>query len=148
MSCKPCVRIIQRAVTFLLVLRAVTLHRHRAVAAEPTDDLMKMAQSTFGIIEPPQPAELERPIVRLGRRLFWDERLSANGQVACASCHSAATWGADTERFSLDAKGKRTKRNSQSVSNATLQPALRWTSMTGVIPENYSDPRRLDPDEK
>jgi cytochrome c peroxidase len=38
-----------------------------------------------------------------------------------------SSWGADAERFSLDAKGKLTKRNSQTVFNSMLQPHLRWT---------------------
>ena len=65
--------------------------------------------------------------VTLGRDLFWDKRLSANGKVACASCHMPDDWGADARRFSLDAKGKNTARNSQTVFNAVLQPNLRRT---------------------
>jgi cytochrome c peroxidase len=33
------------------------------------------------------PREPEPDRVRLGRRLFFDERLSADNSVACASCH-------------------------------------------------------------
>lgn len=44
-----------------------------------------------------------------------------------SSCHAAVSWGADSERYSLDAKEKRTKRNSQTVFNAMLQSDLRWT---------------------
>lgn len=58
---------------------------------------------------------------------YGDERLSANGKIACVSCHAASRWGADAERFSLDAKEKRTKRSSQSVFKSMLQPHLRWT---------------------
>jgi cytochrome c peroxidase len=89
--------------------------------------LLANARAMFDVIPAPTPEELQTPLVQLGRRLFWDERLSVNGQVACASCHLASHWGADAERFSLDAKEKRTKRNSQTVFNAMLQPQLRWT---------------------
>ncbi|MEX1223348.1 MAG: cytochrome c peroxidase, partial [Pirellulales bacterium] len=71
--------------------------------------------------------KLTDPAVMLGRALFWDERLSIDGKTACASCHSAEDWGADSRRFSLDARGKHTARNSQTVFNAVLQPQLRWT---------------------
>lgn len=122
-----CAPILRRTATLILAIPVVTLLSQLARAEEPTDELLQTAQSTFGIIESPDPASFDRPAIQLGRRLFWDERLSANGKVACASCHSAATWGADSEQFSLDAKNKRTKRNSQTVFNSTLQPALRWT---------------------
>jgi cytochrome c peroxidase len=50
-----------------------------------------------------------------------------DGKTACASCHLAGDWGADRRRFSPDAKGKNTARNSQTLFNAVLQPRLRWT---------------------
>ncbi len=90
--------------------------------------LLEDARATFGIVSAPTQEDLDKPMVELGQRLFWDERLSANGKVACASCHAASAWGADAERYSLDAKGKLTKRNSQTVFNAMLQPGLRWTA--------------------
>lgn len=94
---------------------------------ESKDKLLDVAKGTFGIVSDPKQEELDKPIVELGRHLFWDERLSANGKIACSSCHAASSWGADAERFSLDAKGKLTKRNSQTVFNSMLQPHLRWT---------------------
>jgi len=89
--------------------------------------LREEALLEFGILEPVPVAATQRPEVTLGQALFWDARLSADGQTACASCHLAADWGADRRRFSPDAKGQHTARNSQTVFNSTLQPALRWT---------------------
>jgi len=96
-------------------------------AQEPVDELLKEAQANFGVVTARASEELENPLVALGQHLFWDERLSANGKIACASCHAANAWGADSERFSIDAKEKPTKRHSQTVLNAMLQPNLRWT---------------------
>jgi cytochrome c peroxidase len=89
--------------------------------------LREEALAEFGILQPVPAAALDRPEAKLGQALFWDARLSANGKTACASCHLPADWGADRRRFSPDAKGKNTARNSQTVFNATLQPSLRWT---------------------
>jgi len=94
---------------------------------ESEDKLLDDAKATFGIVSVPTQEELDKPIVELGQHLFWDERLSANGKIACASCHAVSSWRADAERFSLDAKGKLTKRNSQTVFNSMLQLHLRWT---------------------
>ncbi len=88
------------------------------------DKLRDEAKQAFGILKTSPSLDLGAADVTLGRALFWDERLSANGKVACASCHRDA--GADSRPFSLDARGKLTTRNSQTVFNAMLQPALRW----------------------
>ncbi len=66
------------------------------------------------------------PEIELGRALYWDARLSADGKTACASCHPASAWGADSRRFSPDARGELTSRQSPTIFNAGLQPALRW----------------------
>jgi cytochrome c peroxidase len=58
--------------------------------------------------------------------LFWDARLSADGKTACASCHPASAWGSDRRRFSPDARGELTSRQSPTIFNAAPQPALRW----------------------
>lgn len=89
--------------------------------------LREEAVTEFGILKPVPVAALERSDVKLGQALFWDARLSADGKTACASCHLPENWGADRRRFSPDAKGKNTVRNSQTVFNSTLQPSLRWT---------------------
>ncbi|MBE7502760.1 MAG: hypothetical protein HS113_21240 [Verrucomicrobiales bacterium] len=99
------------------------------VAGVAADDaaLRQDALARFGVIEAVPEATVLRPDVKLGQALFWDERLSANGQTACASCHLPEDWGADRRRFSPDARGRNTARHSQTVFNATLQPTLRWT---------------------
>ena len=73
------------------------------------------------------PAQVADPRAMLGRALFWDVRTSANGRIACASCHEAADGSADRRRFSIDAKDKPTSRHSQPIFNAVAQTSLRWT---------------------
>jgi len=96
-------------------------------SAERDSDSRDEAKRRLGIISAPSETTLSRPDVSLGRSLFWDTRISSDQMTACASCHSAEDWGADRRRFSPDARGKNTARNSQTVFNATLQPSLRWT---------------------
>ncbi|MBK8563193.1 MAG: c-type cytochrome [Saprospiraceae bacterium] len=47
----------------------------------------------------------------LGRVLFYDKRLSANGEVNCATCHQAEKAFADGEQFSKGVVEERTSRN-------------------------------------
>lgn len=90
------------------------------------DSLQKAAQDTFNALPKVDAAATGQPLVTLGQKLYWDERLSANGKVACASCHAAEDFGSDSRVKSLDARGKLTSRHSQTVFNALLQSSLRW----------------------
>jgi cytochrome c peroxidase len=105
---------------------AATVVMGTALAADDAK-LRDEALAEFGILTPAPVVAAQRPEVLLGQALFWDKRVSADGKTACASCHQPADWGADRRRFSPDARGKNTARNSQTVFNSTLQPALRWT---------------------
>jgi cytochrome c peroxidase len=92
-------------------------------AAHAQDPLQAEAARRFGRIEAPSGGS---PQIELGRALYWDTRLSADGKTACASCHAAHDWGADRRAASIDARGKPTKRNSPTVFNSLRQPMLRW----------------------
>lgn len=91
------------------------------------DGLRAQALALFGRVTAAEEKEVADPVTRLGWALFWDARLSANGKIACASCHASADWSADSRRFSIDARGKATARHSQPVFNAMDQVSLRWT---------------------
>ena len=56
----------------------------------------------------------------LGRVLFYDKTLSANGTVACGSCHLQEHSFSDTIAFSTGFNGMHTRRNSISLTN------VRW----------------------
>ncbi len=55
---------------------------------------------------------------RLGRHLFYDTNLSANGTIACASCHVAELGFADDRALSLGFEGGETGRHSMGLTNA------------------------------
>lgn len=54
----------------------------------------------------------------LGRVLFYDKTLSANGTVACASCHKQSLAFTDDAKLSVGLHGKTVRRNSMSLVNA------------------------------
>jgi cytochrome c peroxidase len=93
-------------------------------AANADDALRREAAALFGQVNPN--TEVSSPQAVLGRVLFWDTRVSADGKTACASCHFARDWGADRRRFSPDARGELTSRHSPTIFNAMSQPTLRW----------------------
>jgi cytochrome c peroxidase len=89
------------------------------------DELRDQAAALFGRIQAGTGSPAS-PEARLGRALFWDTRVSADGKTACASCHAAGDWGADRRSFSIDARSEATSRHSPTVFNAMSQPTLRW----------------------
>ena len=54
----------------------------------------------------------------LGRVLFYEKKLSANGTIACASCHSQETGFSDKEILSIGFNGGLTRRHSMTLTNA------------------------------
>lgn len=112
--------------TSLLFLLPVSAQEPLQPAAA-ADGLLARAREEFGIVQAATAEQIAAPAAELGRALFWDGRISADGRTSCASCHQPADWGADRRQFSPDARGKNTARNSQTVFNSMQQPALRWT---------------------
>lgn len=64
--------------------------------------------------------------VQLGRRLYFDKRLSRNGSISCDSCHSLANFGVDGKPTSPGDDGQLGARNSPTVLNAALHAAQFW----------------------
>jgi cytochrome c peroxidase len=55
--------------------------------------------------------------IDLGRRLFYEKRLSANNTISCGSCHRQTHAFADDRAFSLGFDRTPTRRNSMSLTN-------------------------------
>ncbi|MCA9605004.1 MAG: cytochrome-c peroxidase [Myxococcales bacterium] len=63
----------------------------------------------------------------LGRVLFYDRRLSANGETSCASCHDPAVGFSDPRTRSLGFDGGETRRHSMQLIN------LRWYARAAMF---------------
>jgi len=74
----------------------------------------------------PEDNPLTRAKIELGRQLYFDKRLSGDGTVSCADCHSPATgYGANTQ-FGVGIKGQTGNRNSPVSFNRILSKAQFW----------------------
>ena len=71
---------------------------------------------------PPFPAEVPDPaVIDLGRRLFFDRRLSANGTLSCAMCHIPEQGFAQNELATpVGFEGRMVRRNAPSLYNVCL----------------------------
>ncbi|HHN73635.1 MAG TPA: cytochrome-c peroxidase [Acidobacteria bacterium] len=81
----------------------------------------------------PLPEVMESPAnpiteekVDLGRKLYYDTRLSKNQDVSCNTCHLLDNWGVDGKPTSAGHKGQLGPRNSPTVYNAAGQIAQFW----------------------
>ena len=64
--------------------------------------------------------------VELGRRLFYDVRLSGNGTQACASCHQQRRAFTDGRARALGSTGEAHPRSAMSLVNAAYGASLTW----------------------
>lgn len=66
--------------------------------------------------------------VELGRRLFYDRRLSTDGRFACATCHRQALSFTDGRDVATGATGERHPRNAMSLLNVAYASRLTWAN--------------------
>lgn len=66
--------------------------------------------------------------IELGRRLFYDVRLSTDQTKSCASCHRQELSFTDGLPVSPGVTGETTHRNSMSLANVAYAPVLTWAN--------------------
>ena len=66
--------------------------------------------------------------VELGRRLFYDKRLSFNQTQSCASCHQQARAFTDGRARAAGSTGQSHPRSSMTLVNVAYVPALTWAN--------------------
>lgn len=70
--------------------------------------------------------EKNAALIKLGKILYMDPRLSVNDKISCNSCHGLNNYGVDNEPTSPGHEGKRGDRNSPTTMNAALHIAQFW----------------------
>ena len=65
--------------------------------------------------------------VALGRRLFYDARLSGNGTQACSSCHQQRRAVTDARARAMGSTGESHPRSAMSLANVAYGVSLTWT---------------------
>lgn len=82
--------------------------------------------------------------IQLGKQLFFDARLSRDGDVSCNSCHALVRGGADDQPTSAGTGGARGSRNAPTVFNAAYHAAQLWDGRLPDIEAQFREPL-LDP---
>ncbi|NOT59277.1 MAG: cytochrome-c peroxidase [Acidobacteria bacterium] len=73
--------------------------------------------------------------VELGRKLFFDKRLSADGTVACATCHQPERAFADDKPVAEGVLKRRGTRNSPSILNVIYNNGQFWDGRSDTLEE-------------
>jgi len=83
-----------------------------------------------GFPEPFVPADnpMSEEKVTLGRFLFYDERLSGNGTMACASCHEQERAFSDAKVTPSGSTGHAVPRNSPGLANVAYLATYTWAN--------------------
>jgi cytochrome c peroxidase len=88
----------------------------------------------------PRQNEQSAAKIELGRKLFSDKRLSADGTVACITCHQPERAFADDKPVAEGIAGRRGTRNSPSLLNAIYNNGQFWDGRADTLEEQAIQP--------
>ena len=92
-------------------------------------------------IDPIQPAkDVNLGQVELGKKLFFDPRLSKSGAISCNSCHNLSLGGTDNLKTSIGDKWQQGPINSPNVFNSSLNIAQFWDGRAANLKEQAGGP--------
>ena len=88
----------------------------------------------------PETIEVDQAKAALGKKLFFDPRLSQDGTVSCATCHDLNNGGDDGLKFSVGIHGKHGNINAPTVYNAVFNFRQFWDGRAKDLKEQVSGP--------
>ena len=84
----------------------------------------------------------------LGRKLFFEKRLSADGSVSCATCHDPERAFADNRTLAVGVRGRVGKRHSPTLINRGFGRVQFWDGRVNTLEAQVllpiSDPNEMD----
>lgn len=108
----------------------------------------KELQQTAQAIFKPIPKELTAPKnnphsvakIKLGKKLFFDKKLSMDQSMSCNTCHQLENYGAENRATSIGFKGHVGPRNSPTVYNSGLHFAQFWDGRAKDLEDQAGGP--------
>src|SRR5690349_14560812 len=86
--------------------------------------------------------------IDLGRRLFFDRRLSSNGSIACSSCHDPDRAFSDGRAIAVGVFGRQGRRNAPALINRGYGRSFFWDGRVATLEEQVlkpiQDPNEMD----
>ncbi|MBL8564849.1 MAG: cytochrome C peroxidase [Hyphomicrobiaceae bacterium] len=119
------IRISALAIAILWTATSFAEPREPAATASPERKATEFAVPLGLPPMPPRFATVQPAKVELGRKLFFDRRLSFNNTLSCAMCHLEEDAFASTQsKKSIGMEGRTLRRNAPSVLNVVYQRSL------------------------
>lgn len=92
-------------------------------------------------ITPIEPAKVtDAALVELGKKLFFDPRLSKSGFISCNSCHNLSMGGSDNLKTSIGHNWQKGPINAPTVLNASLNVAQFWDGRALTLQDQAGGP--------
>ncbi|MBR9972934.1 cytochrome-c peroxidase [Magnetospirillum sulfuroxidans] len=102
------------------------------------------ASAAFAADEPIQPiaaAKIANPaMAELGKKLFFDPRLSKSGFISCNSCHNLSMGGTDNLKTSIGHNWNKGPINAPTVLNSSLNLAQFWDGRALTLQDQAGGP--------
>src|SRR5215831_17545800 len=111
-----------------------------ATEEAPNPDLLTKAGTFFKSISTVKYENIPQDKIDLGKKLFFDKRLSKNESISCNSCHNMSTYGVDNEPTSEGDTHIKGKRNSPSVFYSSLLAMEFWDGRAKTVEDQASGP--------
>ncbi len=136
----------------LSVLTACVIWTGSSAAAAPSDDKAPPVTSINVQVLGPQRLGPLPPVVvppgnpqsslkiHLGKELYFDSRLSADGTISCATCHNPAMGWSDKGPTSEGIHGQFGGRRAPPVSNAAYSPLQFWDGRSPSLEDQAKGP--------
>lgn len=106
--------------------------------SEADKTLIETANRYFATL--PEPGDPNTPEAILGKKLYYDTRLSANGEMSCNTCHPIANYGVDNLPTSPGHDGTLGTRNSPTTFNAWFHTTQFWDGRSPDLADQAKGP--------
>lgn len=92
-------------------------------------------------ITPIEAARITRPaVVELGKKLYFDPRLSKSGFISCNSCHNLSMGGSDNLKTSIGHNWQKGPINAPTVLNSAMNVAQFWDGRAATLKAQAGGP--------
>lgn len=109
--------------------------RDKTLWPSPTIDSTAVFQELGALLSVPNIDKKDKPLIELGKMLFYDPRLSSSDKIACATCHIDKEHWADKQTLAVGHEGLVGTRNTPSIENVWIQKELFWDGRANSLQE-------------
>jgi len=130
------------AIATACLFAALWFDNRDGVQARASDQQIYQVAIPLGLIEPDIPSDnpLTAEKIELGKKLFFDVRLSLKGKMSCATCHNPNHGFAEPRAVSVSANGDKQRRNAPTILNAGYLPLVMWDGRFRTLEQQSLEP--------